>query len=94
MDNQGDGSCGGRKAYQLKTELKGTKIWRRVIIPAGATFYRLFYTIQRSISKNLHLPVEKGQQGILKRESPVRTLSDRGQVNPGNRSGPNHSSWW
>jgi len=37
------------KAYQLKIELKGTQIWRRVIIPAGATFYRLFDTIQRSM---------------------------------------------
>jgi hypothetical protein len=37
------------KAYQIKIELKGTQIWRRVIIPTGATFYRLYDTIQRSM---------------------------------------------
>jgi hypothetical protein len=29
------------KTYQLKIELKGTQIWRRVIIPVRETFYRL-----------------------------------------------------
>jgi len=39
------------KAYQLKIELIGSNplIWRRVIIPAGATFYRLYETIQNSM---------------------------------------------
>lgn len=36
------------KAYRLKLELVGSEplIWRRFMIPAGATFYRLYDTIQ------------------------------------------------
>lgn len=39
------------KAYQIKIELVRSNplIWRRVIIPAGATFYRLYETIQNSM---------------------------------------------
>ncbi len=39
------------KAYKLNIELIESKplIWRRLIIPAGATFHRLYDTIQRSM---------------------------------------------
>lgn len=39
------------KAYKLKIELIGSEplIWRRLIIPAGATFHRFSETIQRSM---------------------------------------------
>lgn len=39
------------KAYKLKIELMGSDplIWRRLIIPAGATFYRLYDAIQWSM---------------------------------------------
>jgi len=39
------------KAYKVKIELVGSDplIWRQLIIPAGATFYRLYDTIQFSM---------------------------------------------
>lgn len=39
------------KAYKLRLELEGSDplVWRLLIIPAGATFYRLFDTIQHAM---------------------------------------------
>lgn len=41
------------KAYKLKIELIGSNplIWRRVMLPANVTFFRLFDTIQNAMGR-------------------------------------------
>ena len=40
------------KAYRIRIELVDSEplVWRRVMIPAGATFFRFFDTIQSAMS--------------------------------------------